>query len=73
MHVWEHVSHSPLHSLWDLQGVPVMDVLKRTAASFNDDNLLSRSAELGYYFLFALFPTLILRFCYLRPLCAISG
>ena len=58
-HVWEHVSHSPLHSLWDFQGVPLVAVLKRTATSFNDDNLLSRSAELGYYFLFALFPTLI--------------
>ncbi len=58
-HVWEYVSHSPLHSLWDFQGVPLMAVLKRTATSFNDDNLLSRAAELGYYFLFALFPTLI--------------
>ncbi len=58
-HVWEYVSHSPLHSLWDLQGVPLVTVLKRFASSFNDDNLLSRSAELGYYFLFALFPTLI--------------
>ena len=57
--VWESVSHSPLHSLWDLQGVPVHIVIRRTAASFMDDNLLSRSAELGYYFLFALFPTLI--------------
>lgn len=32
---------------------------KRTFASFLDDNLLGRSAELGYYFLFALFPTLV--------------
>jgi membrane protein len=57
--VWEYVSHSPLHSLWDFQGVPLVAVLKRTATSFTNDNLLSRSAELGYYFLFALFPTLI--------------
>ena len=57
--VWETVSASPLHSLWDLQGVPLMTVLKRTATAFNDDNLLSRAAELGYYFLFALFPTLV--------------
>jgi len=57
--VWEYVSNSPLHSLWDFQGVPVLTVLKRTAKAFNDDNLLSRSAELGYYFLFALFPTLL--------------
>jgi membrane protein len=58
-HVWEYVSHSPLHSLWDFQGVPLLTVLRRTATSFTSDNLLSRSAELGYYFLFALFPTLI--------------
>ncbi len=57
--VWDHVSASPLHSLWDLQGVPPMVILKRTFASFNEDNLLSRAAELGYYFLFALFPTLV--------------
>jgi membrane protein len=58
-HVWEYVSHSPLHSLWDFEGVPPVAILKRTAASFTADNLLSRAAELGYYFLFALFPTLI--------------
>ena len=36
-----------------------MVVLKRTYNAFMEDNLLSRAAELGYYFLFALFPTLI--------------
>ena len=34
-------------------------VARRSWDSFNDDNLLSRAAELGYYFLFALFPTLL--------------
>ncbi len=58
-HVWDYVSTSPIHSLWDFQGVPVMTVVKRAAQAFQDDNLLSRSAELGYYFLFALFPTLV--------------
>lgn len=57
--LWEKVSHSPLHSLWDFQGVPVTLVMKRTYNAFMEDNLLSRAAELGYYFLFALFPTLI--------------
>jgi membrane protein len=57
--VWDYVSTSPLHSLWDFQGVPVATVLKRTANSFTEDYLLSRAAELGYYFLFALFPALI--------------
>ena len=33
--------------------------MKRTFHSFQEDNLLSRAAELGYYFLFALFPTLV--------------
>jgi membrane protein len=57
--VWDHVSHSPLHSLWDFEGMPVGTVWKRTFKAFLDDNLLSRAAELGYYFLFALFPTLV--------------
>lgn len=57
--IWDHVSHSPVHSLWDFQGTSVKVVLQRTAKSFMDDNLLSRAAELGYYFLFALFPTLV--------------
>ena len=57
--IWDHVSSSPLHSLWDLQGVSPVVVAKRAFKSFNEDNLLSRAAELGYYFLFALFPTLV--------------
>jgi membrane protein len=57
--IWDYVSTSPLSSLWDLQGVSPMVVVKRTIKSFTEDNLLSRAAELGYYFLFALFPTLV--------------
>jgi membrane protein len=57
--VWDHVSHSPLESLWDFHGVSPWVVMKRTFSAFLDDNLLSRAAELGYYFLFALFPTLV--------------
>lgn len=57
--IWDYVSASPLHSLWNLQGASVLVILKRTFKSFNDDNLLSRAAELGFYFLFALFPTLV--------------
>ena len=58
-HIWETVSNTPLRSLWDFQGIPAGTVMKRTFAAFNNDNLLSRAAELGYYFLFALFPTLL--------------
>lgn len=57
--IWNHVSHSPLHNMWDFQGASAWTILKRTASSFVDDNLLARAAELGYYFLFALFPTLV--------------
>jgi membrane protein len=57
--VWSYVSRSPLKSMWDLQGVPLMVILRNTWESMFDDNLLGRSAELGFYFLFALFPTLL--------------
>ena len=57
--IWAYVSRSPLGSLWDLKGTPVLVIAKRTVKSFLADNLLGRAAELGFYFLFALFPTLV--------------
>lgn len=57
--IWSLVSLRPLQSLWNLQGMPLSVLAKRTFKSFLDDNLLGRAAELGYYFLFALFPTLV--------------
>lgn len=57
--VWDYVSRSELGSLWNFEGTPVRVVLKRTAKAFVEDDLLSRAAELGFYFLFALFPLLI--------------
>ena len=57
--VRERVSWRPLHSLWDLQGVPVSVIAKRTWNSLMNDNLFGSAAELGYWFLFALFPTLV--------------
>lgn len=56
--VWDYVSRSPLRSLWNLQGVPVKVVAARTWRALLADNLLGRAAELAFYFLFALFPTL---------------
>jgi membrane protein len=44
---------------WDLQGVSAGLVCKRTFKAMLGDNLLSRAAEMGYYFLFALFPMLV--------------
>lgn len=57
--IWDYVSHSDLRNLWNFEGTPVTVVVKRTAKAFMDDDLLSRAAELGFYFLFALFPMLI--------------
>jgi membrane protein len=57
--MWDAVARSPLRSLWHLQGVPVRTIVRRSVKSTLDDNLLSRAAELGFYFLFALFPTLV--------------
>ena len=57
-HIWHCVSQSPLRSLWNLEGIPVHVIVKNTWASLFADNLLGRSAELGFYFIFALFPTL---------------
>ncbi len=56
--IWQVVSHSPLESLWDLQGVPVYEVARRTWKSLLDDRVFGHAAELGFYFLFSLFPTL---------------
>ena len=58
-YVWSYVSRSPLRSLWNLQGIPVRVIVKNTWNATFDDNLLGRSAELGFYFIFALFPTLV--------------
>jgi membrane protein len=57
--IWDEVSHSPLSNLWSFEGAPTAVVWKRVLHATLDDNLLSRAAELGYYFLFALFPTLV--------------
>ncbi|WP_263409507.1 YihY/virulence factor BrkB family protein [Terriglobus tenax] len=58
-YVWELVNRSPLRSLWNLEGISLRVVLRRTTKSFLKDDLLGRSAQLAYYFLFALFPALI--------------
>jgi membrane protein len=53
------VSRSPLSSLWNFQGIPLRVVARNIWQSFLDDNLVGRAAELGFYFLFALFPSLL--------------
>jgi membrane protein len=56
--VWDYVSRFPLRSLWDLEGLPIGTIAKNTWRSLLDDNLVGRAAELGFFFLFALFPAL---------------
>lgn len=57
--IWAHVQHSPLHSMWDLQGVPLKQVVKGTWDGINDDNLFGRASQLAYSFFSAIFPALI--------------
>ena len=57
--IWDQVARSPLHSLWDFEGASAKLVWARTFRAMLSDNLLSRAAEMGYYFLFALVPTLV--------------
>ena len=52
------MSQSPLRSLWNLQGVPLRVVAVRSWKAILADRLFGHAAELGFYFLFALFPTL---------------
>src|ERR1700761_1069268 len=56
--IWDLVSRSPLRSLWNLEGISVGVIAKRTWRSLLDDNLVGRAAELGFFFIFALFPSL---------------
>jgi membrane protein len=44
--------------LWNLEGAPIRVIVKHTWRSTLDDNLVGRAAELGFYFIFALFPSL---------------
>ena len=48
------------YSPWKLGGLSLGELLKRTWKEVNDDNAYDAAAALGYYFLFALFPMLIL-------------
>ncbi|HEY1803524.1 MAG TPA: YihY/virulence factor BrkB family protein [Terracidiphilus sp.] len=53
------MSHFPLESLWNLQGVRLTQVARGTWKSLIEDRVFGHAAELGFYFLFALFPTLL--------------
>ena len=57
--IWDCVSWRPLSSLWNLEGVPVRVIARRTWSALLTDDVFGSAAELGYWFLFALFPTLV--------------
>lgn len=52
------VKSSPLRFLWNEKNPPLKILISRTWSSILEDRLFGRAAELGFYFLFALFPTL---------------
>lgn len=58
-HVWEMVALAPAKSLWDLRDVPARDIVMCTWRAMLEDRLPAIAAELGFWFVFALFPTLI--------------
>lgn len=55
---WTYLQGSPLRAMWNLHGIPLKVVAVRTWKSVVGDRVFGRAAELGFYFLFALFPTL---------------
>lgn len=57
--IWETVFRSPLKSFWSLKDIPYRRVAKRVWKGLFEDRVFGWAAELGFYFLFALFPTLI--------------
>lgn len=56
---WALVQSSPIHRMWDLRGVPLKEVAKRTWQGIDDDNLFGRASQLAYAFFSAIFPALI--------------
>lgn len=57
--IWTYVSHNPIASMWDLQGVSLKEIGKRTWTGIDDDNLFGRASQLAYSFFSAIFPALI--------------
>lgn len=56
--MWISSSHLFFGSTWSLRGVRFRHLLVRVWNAIIADRLIGHAAELGFYFLFALFPTL---------------
>lgn len=57
--IWAHISHNPIRSMWNLQGLSLKDIGKRTWNGIDEDNLFGRASQLAYSFFSAIFPALI--------------
>ncbi|KAA6465043.1 YihY/virulence factor BrkB family protein [Acidobacteria bacterium AB60] len=58
-HVWEVVSSAPVPNLWRVEGLSARTIVKRVWNASLQDRIFGHAAELAFYFLFSLFPTLI--------------
>ncbi len=56
--MWASLSHLCFGSTWSLRGVRLGLFVERVSNAVIADHLFGHAAELGFYFLFALFPTL---------------
>jgi membrane protein len=57
--IWALVSTSPAKTLWHVHGLPVRVLILRIWNALIGDRIFGHAAELSFYFLFALFPTLL--------------
>lgn len=56
--IWEMVSSAPVRNLWNVDGVSFRSVAMGVWNSAIQDRIFGHAAELAFYFLFSLFPTL---------------
>jgi membrane protein len=52
-------SPSPVYNPWKLGGLSLKELMKRVWQQSQDDDILGRAAQLGFYFLLGLFPALL--------------
>jgi membrane protein len=55
---WWRFWGAPCRQWWSASGISVRELAVRTWKASIDDRIFGQAAELGFYFLFALFPTL---------------
>ena len=48
-----------MRTLWHVHGIPIRVLIRRIWNALIEDRIFGHAAELAFYFLFALFPTLL--------------